>query len=106
MNGFHMLRGAVPLWEMVWAIPGVVEKIALALFGRWLVPTVPFQRQFLREDAVRVLDSVENVPVALLGGVRSWRGMEGALGRGFALVQTARTLIREPDFIRKVESQL
>ncbi len=105
MNGFHMLRGAVPLWDMVWAIPGVVEKIALALFGTWLVPTVPFQRQFLREEAVRVLESVDRVPVALLGGVRSWRGMEGALARGFALVQTARTLIREPDFIRKVERQ-
>ena len=105
MNGYHMLRGAVPLWNMVWAIPGVVEKIALALFGKWLVPHVPFERQFLRKEAVRVLESVDKVHVALLGGVRTWQGMEGALARGFALVQTARTLIREPDFVQKVESR-
>ena len=70
-NGFHMLRGEVPLWDMVCAIPGVVEKIALALFGKWLVPHVPFKRQFLRDEATQILRSVK-CPVALLGAVSDW----------------------------------
>lgn len=106
MNGFHMLRGHVPLSDMVWAIPGLVEKLALLLFGTCLVPKVPFNRQFLRSEALAILKSVKRIPVALLGGVRTWHGMEEALSSGFSLIQTARTLIREPDFILKIEAQL
>lgn len=105
-NGFHMLRGSVPLCSMIRAIPGMVEKLALLLFGKCLVPFVPFQRKFLQEEAEAILKSVKSAHVALLGGVRTWSGMEDALKRGFSLVQTARTLIREPDFILKVEREI
>eukprot|EP00729_Bicosta_minor_P014389 gene14389-6221_t len=87
-NGFHMLRGRTPLWDMVKAIPGVTEKIALLLFGKWLVPTLPFKEQFLRTEADAVLAAVEKMPVALIGGCRTWSAMEEALGKGFAAIQT------------------
>lgn len=62
------------------AIPGVTEKIALLLFGKWLVPTLPFKEQFLRTEADAVLAAVEKMPVALIGGCRTWSAMEEALG--------------------------
>ena len=110
-NGFHMLRGAVPYTQMIWAIPGCIEKFALCLFGRCLVPTIPFKRQFLRREAMLVLEDVrkavgENIPVALLGGVRTWSGMENALAEGFGCIQTARTLIRDPNFVNTIKQEL
>ena len=105
-NGFYMLRGKTPLWAMAKAIPGVTEKIAIALFGKWLVPTVPFREQFLRAEADAVLAAVSSMPVALIGGCRTWSAMEDALGKGFSAIQMARTLIREPDFVNKIKASV
>ena len=122
-NGFHMLRGEVPYLAMVWYIPGCIEKIAMAFFGRCLVPRIPFRRQFLKDFSLRILKEVReteeqeqekpntskrvsSVHVALLGGVRTWSGMELAMLEGFSCVQTARTLIREPNFVQLIEHEL
>ena len=120
-NGFHMLRGKVPYLAMVWYIPGCIEKIAMAFFGRCLVPRIPFTRQFLKDYSLRILKEVReteeqeqekpnkcvpSVHVALLGGVRTWSGMELAMREGFSCVQTARTLIREPNFVQLIEHEL
>jgi 2,4-dienoyl-CoA reductase-like NADH-dependent reductase (Old Yellow Enzyme family) len=43
-------------------------------------------------------------PVGLVGGVTSLRGMQDALDDGFAFVQLARALIREPDFVHKIKA--
>jgi 2,4-dienoyl-CoA reductase-like NADH-dependent reductase (Old Yellow Enzyme family) len=117
-NGFHMLRGAVPYTDMVLHMPGCIKKIAMAFFGRCLVPRIPFTKQFLRQYSLRVLNVVKAervkqkdkretpIHVVLLGGVRSWSGMESAMLDGFSCVQTARTLIREPSFVKLIEKEL
>ena len=53
-----MLRGTVPYLQMVWYIPGCIEKLALLLFGRCLVPQILFQRQFLIQDGIEILKIV------------------------------------------------
>ena len=69
--------------DMVLNIPGCIEKIALAIFGRCLVPEITFTRQFLKteysakvvqvvqEELRKAKDPVLPVYVALLGGVRT-----------------------------------
>ena len=46
------------------------------------------------------------VQVCLLGGVDSLAVAEGAVREGFALVQMARALVREPDFVARIQRTL
>jgi 2,4-dienoyl-CoA reductase-like NADH-dependent reductase (Old Yellow Enzyme family) len=110
-NGFYMLRGAVPRAGMVRALgrTSSAKAAALAVLGKWLVPEMPFTPGFLLGGQRRVLKVVreggweESVPVLAIGGFVDLVGVESALREGFAGVQMARALIREPDLVRKWE---
>ena len=103
-NGFFMLRGRVPREGMIRAISRIswTKGAALSLLGKWLVPELPFSEAFLKEGALQVLRAASSsfpVPVFAIGGYISLQGVEDALSNGFAGVQMARALIREPDLI-------
>jgi 2,4-dienoyl-CoA reductase-like NADH-dependent reductase (Old Yellow Enzyme family) len=129
-NGFFMLRGNVPLRRMASALAStsLVKAAAVLLFGRWAVPRVHWGHCFLRDSALRVLREVtaandaaaaatsdasqtgapqrRRVGVMLVGGVASLADVELALADGFCGVQMARALIREPDFVNRVRTEL
>ncbi len=89
------------------------KAAALAVLGKWLVPEMPFEPGFLLEGQRRVLEEARRtaakdglpaaaaVPVLAIGGFVDLEGVEGALREGFAGVQMARALIREPDLVRR-----
>jgi 2,4-dienoyl-CoA reductase-like NADH-dependent reductase (Old Yellow Enzyme family) len=116
-NGFFMLRGAVPRGAMARALArsSWLKAGALALLGRWLVPELPFSPGFLLEGARRVLRAVAAAPgggggggaplVLAIGGFIHAGAVEEALLEGFAGVQMARALIREPDLVRRWEAE-
>lgn len=107
LNGLYMLRGEVPMVKLVQALPSTTEKLAVALFGPLAVPKTEYDDCFLRESAREVLRQVgHKIPICLLGGVSSLSAMEGAMQEGFELVQIARTLIREPDFMNRIQATL
>lgn len=95
---FLMLRGRVPVREMVRNQRSPFVRLGLTLFGRLLVQTYPFQDTFLFEEARRIAAAAP-VPVALLGGVSSLTHVEAALAAGFAFVQVGRATIRDPDLV-------
>jgi 2,4-dienoyl-CoA reductase-like NADH-dependent reductase (Old Yellow Enzyme family) len=45
------------------------------------------------------------VPLVYLGGVDSGAAIDEALGEGFEAVAMARALIREPDFVNKLQRE-
>ena len=49
----------------------------------------------------RLHEEVPDMPLSLVGGVRSLADMERVLAAGFELVSLGRALIAEPDFLRK-----
>ena len=113
-NGFFMLRGTVPRSAMVRALArsSWLKAGALALLGRWLVPELPFSPGFLLEGARRVLRAVAAAgcegagpAVLAIGGFIDAGAVEAALQEGFAGVQMARALIREPDLVRRWEAE-
>jgi 2,4-dienoyl-CoA reductase-like NADH-dependent reductase (Old Yellow Enzyme family) len=116
-NGFYMLRGAVPLWDMAVAMwhSSVVKAVAVLLFGRWLVPAVPWSECFLMEHALAVQRAIQaatqrpgvtrRVGVILVGGVNSLAACEDALREGFVAVQMARALIREPELVLRMQRE-
>jgi hypothetical protein len=124
-NGFYMLRGSVPRAAMSRALArsSWLKSSALTLLGRWLVPELPFEQGFLLEGARRVLAAVaacsgatatgsatasaSRAPplVLAIGGFVQAAAVEAALAEGFAGVQMARALIREPDLVRRWEAE-
>jgi len=102
-NGFYMLRGRVPRAAMVRALArtSVAKGVAMALFGRLFVPELPFTPGFLLEGARGVLALAGRVPVLAIGGFVDLPAVEAALAEGFAGVQMARALIREPALVNR-----
>jgi 2,4-dienoyl-CoA reductase-like NADH-dependent reductase (Old Yellow Enzyme family) len=97
-----MLRGRVPVREMVENQRSAWTRLGLRLFGRLVVRTYPYRPLFLLDEARAVVEAVR-VPVVLVGGVGSLAGAQAALGAGFAAVAMGRALIRDPDLIRRME---
>jgi 2,4-dienoyl-CoA reductase-like NADH-dependent reductase (Old Yellow Enzyme family) len=99
----YMLRGDVPLKEMVREQRAVPTKIGMTLFGRFMVQRYPFEPGFLLDEARQIRDAVQ-IPVGYVGGTGSLQQMEDLVAEGFAFVQVGRATIRDPDFVRRLES--
>jgi len=74
----------------------------MAMFGWALVQRYPFEPCFLEEQVGRVREAV-SIPVAYVGGVRSFADMERLMQKGFAFVQVGRTTVRDPDFVARYQ---
>ena len=99
---FYMMRGDVPMMELIKRLPGLLNKVGIAVLGRVLVTQFPFTEAFFLEEALAVRAAVK-LPLVLVGGLRSLDTIEDVLGRGFDAVAMARALLIEPDFVRKLE---
>jgi 2,4-dienoyl-CoA reductase-like NADH-dependent reductase (Old Yellow Enzyme family) len=100
---FYMLRGELPVAEMVAAQKSLLVKLGLYCFGHMLVPTHRYTEAFFRPEGERLLDAVD-IPVILLGGLKARGTMESALQRGFAALQVGRALVHDPYFPKKLQS--
>ena len=99
----YMLRGKVPIMGFVKAVDGLLSKIGMLLFGRFMVQYYPFEELFLLEEARKVRETVK-IPLVLIGGVCSLENMEKAMDDGFDFVQVGRATIRDPNIVRKMEA--
>ena len=78
-------------------------KLGLACFGWIMVQRYEFEPLFLLEPARRVRDAVD-IPVAYIGGSFSMAHLDGLIDEGFAFVQMGRSLIRDPDFVKRLRA--
>ncbi len=99
----YMLRGNVPLKEMVSVQKNPVHRVGLMLFGKLFVQTYPFEELFFLEEALEVRRAVD-LPLVLVGGVSTLLGMQTAMKHGFEFVAMGRALIADPDFVRNLQS--
>jgi len=99
----YIMRGDVPLKEMITAQKELVRKVGLAAFGRFVVKAYPFREAYFLEDALVVREAV-SLPLIFVGGLVTLEKIEEVLERGFDFVAMARALIREPDFVKKLET--
>jgi len=98
----YMLRGDVPVRQMVAAQDRWWAKAGLTLFGRLLVQAYPYREGFFLEEARRMRAAVR-LPLVLLGGVKSMAVIDRALEDGFELVGMGRALLHDPALPRKLE---
>ena len=73
------------------------------LIGKRIFPTIPFEEAFFLPMARQFRAELE-LPLILLGGINKLETMQGALAEGFDLVAMGRSLLRDPQLVRKLEA--
>ena len=99
---FYLMRGEIPLKQMVMAERKILQKIGMAVFGKFIIKKYPFEENFFLPLAIKIRETV-NLPVIYLGGVLSGEGITKILKEGFDLIAIGRALIHDPDFIKKID---
>ena len=100
---FLMLRGNLPVKEMIRNQPSPIKRIGLKFFGRFMVPEHPYEPLFLFEGARQIREAVA-IPVIYIGGADSLHGMNRLMDAGFDFIQIGRATIHDPDFVKKLET--
>ena len=100
-----VLGGAMPLktmthymnpWKFWWL------RIMVRIFGRMMVPTVPYKETYFLETAKKFRAAVK-CPLIYVGGIQSRENCETVLGEGFQLIQMAHVLIQDPAFVNHMK---
>jgi len=99
----YMMRGNVPNKEMARNQSNPFMRLGLLTFGRFMVQSYPFEPMYLLEGARKIKDVV-NIPVIYIGGVLSLTDLENAMNEGFEFVEVGRATVRDPDFVKKLQS--
>ena len=102
----EVMRGAMPIRTMshymdtrkFWWL-----QLLLFFAGRMLIPTVPYKEAYFLEDAKKFRAAVK-LPLIYVGGMVSLSKMEEVIADGFDALQMARALIRDTDFVKKLQS--
>jgi 2,4-dienoyl-CoA reductase-like NADH-dependent reductase (Old Yellow Enzyme family) len=97
-----VMRGAMPVKILVYYIREPLIKFFIKIFGKILIREVPFSESYFLEDALKFRSAV-NLPLVYVGGLIAREKIDEVLSRGFELVAFARALIKDPDFIKKLQ---
>jgi 2,4-dienoyl-CoA reductase-like NADH-dependent reductase (Old Yellow Enzyme family) len=101
-NPMYLLRGDAPLHEFSATLPPLV-RAGFWLFGKRFMRAYPFEEAYFLPYARKFLEAV-NLPLVLLGGISQLATMNGAIESGFSFVAMARALLRDPDFVNKLQA--
>jgi 2,4-dienoyl-CoA reductase-like NADH-dependent reductase (Old Yellow Enzyme family) len=96
-NPMFLFRGEAPIQEMAATFPPALRPGFRLLAGRFF-REYPFEEAYFLPYA-RQFRAALRMPLILLGGIDRYDTVERALAEGFAFVQMARALLREPDLV-------
>ena len=77
-------------------------KYGIRMFGKWMIPTVPFKEAYFLEDALKFREALPGAPLIYVGGLVSREKIDEVLDAGFDAVQMARALLNEPGFVNRM----
>ncbi len=100
----YIMRGGMPTRVMGAGMKSAWMRLGVALFGKRLVPSLPYDQSYFLDDAVQVRAAV-GLPLIYVGGAASRASIDGILARGFDAVAMARALIADPAFVRRLAEE-
>ncbi|MET0523684.1 MAG: NADH:flavin oxidoreductase [Nocardioides sp.] len=103
MNPMYLFRGGAPVREFAAAMPMPV-RLGMRLGGKRFLKEYPFEEAYFLDQALRFREAL-SMPLLLLGGINRRDTMERAMEQGFDFVAMGRALLREPDLVRRLESE-
>lgn len=101
----YVMRGQFPVRAIAHYMPWKTQwwlKIGVALGGKIVSPTVPFKPLYFMEDALKFKEAVPGMTFIYVGGVTSRKGADQVLENGFELMQMARAVLEDTDFVNKM----
>lgn len=99
---FFLMRGDVPLADMIRNERDRFRRLGLRIIGPLLIRGYPFEEAFFLQTA-RQFRAELDLPLMLLGGVNRLDTMNQAVEEGFEFVAMGRALIRQPDLVRRMQ---
>jgi 2,4-dienoyl-CoA reductase-like NADH-dependent reductase (Old Yellow Enzyme family) len=102
-SAFYLLRGGRPLNDMIEVEANPLQKLALRVFGPFLVRKVPFEPLFFLAQAKQVRAGVR-MPLVYVGGATTLADLAKTRSEGFEMVALGRALIHQPDLIARYRS--
>ncbi len=101
----YVMRGAMPLKAMTHYMDCWWLKWSVRLFGRPMVPTVPFKEAYFLEDALKFRKELPDANIIYVGGLVSREKIDEVLNDGFNAVQMGRALLNEPGFVNRMRAE-
>ena len=98
----YVMRGAMPIRSMAYYMNCWWLKYGIRMFGKWMIPTVPFKEAYFLEDALKFREALPGAPLIYVGGLVSREKIDEVLDAGFDAVQMARALLNEPGFVNRM----
>lgn len=98
----YVMRGAMPTYTMTHYMPFGWLPPFVRLFGRFVIPTVPFKEAYFLEDALMFRKKL-NLPLVYVGGLTSREKIDEVLSHDFEFVSMARALLTEPGFVNRMK---
>jgi 2,4-dienoyl-CoA reductase-like NADH-dependent reductase (Old Yellow Enzyme family) len=99
---FFLMRGDVPLGDMIRNERDPMRRLALRVFGPLLIRGYRFEEAFFLDSARQFLAELD-LPLMLLGGLNRLDSLNRAIEEGFAFVALGRALIRQPDLVQRMQ---
>ncbi len=97
----YVMRGPMPIRSMCHYMNPWWLRWGVRMFGKMMVPTVPYTDTYFLEDALEFRRELK-LPLIYVGGCASRSSIEKVLGEGFEFVQMGRALLRCPDFVNRM----
>jgi 2,4-dienoyl-CoA reductase-like NADH-dependent reductase (Old Yellow Enzyme family) len=98
-----VMRGSMPIKTLTKYMDETFLKMGVALFGKLMIKSHPFEEKYFLESA-RVVRREVTVPLIYVGGLLSRQAIEDVLGEGFEFAAMARALLTEPDFVNRLRT--
>ncbi len=98
----YVMRGSMPIRTLTHYMNNMSLKLGVRLFGKFMIPSVPFQEAYFLEDALKVRKAL-TLPLIYVGGLISRSKIDEVLDHGFEFVQMARALLNEPAFVNRMK---
>ena len=99
----YVMRGAMPIRTMTHYMHPWWLKYGVRMFGRFVIPTVPYKECYFLDDAKEFRRELK-MPLIYVGGLNSRKAIDEVLNSGFCAVQMARSLVHDTDFVNKLRT--
>jgi 2,4-dienoyl-CoA reductase-like NADH-dependent reductase (Old Yellow Enzyme family) len=99
----YVMHGKMPIKVFAHYIEDKLMSFFVRLVGNWLVKEVPYTEAYFLEDALKFRKALK-LPLVYVGGLISREKIDEVLNNGFDLVALARALIKDPDFVKKLQN--
>ncbi|MEW6673938.1 MAG: NADH:flavin oxidoreductase [Thermodesulfobacteriota bacterium] len=100
---FHTVRGDVPIEDLARALPWWMRPMAKVIFKKQVFPC-RFQKLYHLPAAEKIKPVIGNMPLILVGGVRTLGEMQKVLSESKAdFLSMSRPFIREPFLVKRMK---